>query len=237
MRPFDIVFFDAGETLVHPRPSFAGLFSRICTEQGFEVDAGNITPVTERILVSYSDKQTEGWTFSASDDASREFWLDFYDRTLMELGMTADTGRLARKLYDTFSDPSNFEAYDDVEPALSKLSKQGYRLGIISNFEAWLEVLLGELDLAKHFDPVLISGVVGIEKPHPEIFRMALETAEVEADRAVHIGDSLRSDYHGSMAAGMTAILLDRHDRYSEEDVLRVSDLREVPGLLGSLKG
>jgi putative hydrolase of the HAD superfamily len=232
MRNFDIVFFDAGETLVHPRPTFAGLFSRVCAAHGFEVDPARVTPVTDRILVSFADKQKDGWTFSSNPDASRDFWLGFYQQTLTELGMVINATTLATRLYETFSNPANFEAYEDVEPALVVLKKEGYRLGIISNFEAWLEVLLSDLGLAEHFDPVLISGIVGIEKPHPDIFARALDEAGVEAHRAVHVGDSLTSDVKGAEAIGITAILLDRHDRYGDEGYLRITDLRDIPRLL-----
>ncbi len=43
--------------------------------------------------------------------------------------------RLATRLFDDFTGPSNWEVYSDVEPALAKIKQAGAVLGIISNFD------------------------------------------------------------------------------------------------------
>ena len=237
MRPFEIIFFDAGDTLVHPRPSFSGLFVQVCGEFGLEIDDERVHEVAGAILAGLTDKQRAGWTFSTDPAGSRAFWADFYNSALRALGANGDTTDMATALYDTFSDPANYQAFPDVQPALEALKTEGYELGIISNFEPWLESLLHQLGLHDYFAHITISGVVGVEKPHPRIFELALAQAGVAATDAAHVGDSVPSDVEGALEAGLTPILLDRHDRHLAATVLRVSDLREIPSLLDGAGG
>ncbi len=233
MKAFDIIFFDAGDTLVHPRPSFSGLFVNVCTEHGLEVDGERVPEVAGALLAGLTDKQRQGWTFSSDPAGSKAFWWDFYSTALRNLGADGDTDHLVQALYASFSDPANYQAFPDAVPALDALAAAGYELGIISNFEPWLATLLAELDLMRYFSHLVISGVVGVEKPHPRIFELALSEAGAEASRTCHVGDSLASDVEGARDVGITPILVDRHYRYAAETgILRVEDLREIPSLL-----
>lgn len=57
----------------------------------------------------------------------------------------------------------------------------------------------------------VFSGVVGIEKPDPRIYQLALEKAgNIAPEQALHIGDSMRKDYLPARSIGMQALLLDR---------------------------
>jgi hypothetical protein len=58
-------------------------------------------------------------------------------------------------------------------------------------------------------DFVVDSGVVGVEKPDPRIFRIACERAGVKPAEAVHVGDFYDIDVLGARAAGVHALLLD----------------------------
>ena len=76
-------------------------------------------------------------------------------------------------------------------------------------------------------------------KPHPSIFAAALQLVNVAANEAVMVGDSVRQDVDGALAAGMRAVLL--HRSRGEHDHLRalaargvpvISSLRELPAVL-----
>jgi putative hydrolase of the HAD superfamily len=56
---------------------------------------------------------------------------------------------------------------------------------------------------------IVDSALVGYAKPDPEIFRIALARAGVQAEAAVHVGDMVSWDVDGAMAAGITPIHLD----------------------------
>jgi HAD superfamily hydrolase (TIGR01509 family) len=84
------------------------------------------------------------------------------------------------------------------------------------------------LGLGKYIKHVVISGVVGHSKPHPEIFNIALRRAAVEPQETLHIGDLFEADVVGARSAGIEGILIDREGTQSEVDCPRMSSLAEV---------
>ncbi len=229
----DIIFFDAGETLVHPIPSFLELFSSCCADFGMEVDLALLSDTGRLLMAEVEEKQRQGYTFTNDGDASRRFWLDFYSHLVKAIGY-GDEEDLPRQLYDIFSRRENYGLYDDAMTTLAELRDRGMRLGLISNFEAWLEDLLNDLGLGEYLDVTVISGNEGFEKPHPAIYALALERAGLEAQRALHVGDSPVSDFAGAVEAGMQAVLLDRWGRFQDFQGERIGALAEIPDLLAS---
>jgi putative hydrolase of the HAD superfamily len=231
----EIVFFDAGETILHPHPSFPELFARVCRHNGVDVRTERVRAVQERLaphLVDLGDA-TGVEHPSLSPEGSRIFWSHLYRRLLGELGIADEA--LVGKLYATFSHTSSYKLFDDALPALAELDRLGYRLGLISNFERWLEEMLIELELGNRFDVSVISGVEGREKPDPGIYEAALAKAGVEPGRAVHVGDSPALDVAPASSLGMATILLDRFDRYPQAEGARVRTLTEVPEVVARL--
>jgi len=106
-RQIDFVFFDAGETLVHPLPSFPELFLDVCSQYGLEVDFNVLRTATRSLMAGVEDRQRQGYTFSNETSKSRRFWLDFYGSLVREMGYAGEDGALPRALYDTFSQPSS----------------------------------------------------------------------------------------------------------------------------------
>jgi HAD superfamily hydrolase (TIGR01509 family) len=93
--------------------------------------------------------------------------------------------------------------------SLSILRESGLRLAVISNAEGTIDALLQRLGLRDAFEFVLDSTVVGIAKPDPRIFNLALERLGIPANRAVMVGDSVAADVHGAWSAGISAALID----------------------------
>jgi putative hydrolase of the HAD superfamily len=78
-----------------------------------------------------------------------------------------------------------------------------HRIGIVSNFTGNLRACLDELGLLPFVSTVADSGVIGVEKPHPAIFRAALDALGATADRAWMIGDNPEADLRPAAALGM----------------------------------
>ena len=175
------VFFDAGETLVHPHPTFAELFALVLHREGFDVDPAVVADSTHVISERFEEAVSDMWT--TSPERSRAFWHSVYERLLEHLGVPNPNG-LADDLYAEFTDLSNYALFPDVEDTIARLRAGGLLLGVVSNFEAWLEQLLESLGVAPSFDVRVISGVEGMEKPDPAIFRLALDRAGVRRRRS-----------------------------------------------------
>lgn len=103
----------------------------------------------------------------------------------------------------------SWKLYDDVLPCLDSLD--GYRLAVLSNGDSGQQRRkLERTGIASRFESVVISGDLGVSKPHPDIFGTSLRELGVPAEEAVYVGDDLESDALGAMGVGMRAIWLAR---------------------------
>uniref|UniRef100_UPI0035901E46 haloacid dehalogenase-like hydrolase domain-containing protein 3 isoform X1 n=1 Tax=Myxine glutinosa TaxID=7769 RepID=UPI0035901E46 len=119
--------------------------------------------------------------------------------------------KIADYLYHDMKRPDRWEVFGDVHPALSWCKAQGLRLGVLSNFDDRLNGILSGVGLRSYFDVVLTSDEMGMQKPQPEAFHLALKHTNVQAGQALHIGDDPVTDYLGATESGMAAFLLKRN--------------------------
>lgn len=225
------VLFDAGETILHPAPSFPELFADVLAGFGHTVDEETIRDGLYAIPQRFVQAAERGELWTTSLERSRAFWTSVYDLFLERVGLPTGDG-LQGALYAAFTDVRNYALFDDVRPTLEALSRSGMRLGLVSNFESWLDDLLVHLEIRDAFEVRVISGVEGVEKPDPAIFELALERAGSRAEETVYVGDVPEFDVAPPLALGMGAVLIDRRDRYPAFEGPRVTDLRDLPGHL-----
>lgn len=93
-----------------------------------------------------------------------------------------------------------------------------FKLGVISNFDSRLDVLLRNMKLQQYFDFVLGSYQAGVEKPDKEIFEIAMKASELKdlkPDECLHIGNTPVTDYFGPRKAGWYSLLI--HERPVEK--------------------
>ena len=131
---------------------------------------------------------------------------------------------------------------------LRAVAALGLPMGVVSNSDGSVEGDLRRLgvcyvpDAADGPGPaagvemgvILDSAVVGVAKPDPAIFRIALDALGVPADRAVlHVGDSLRYDVAGALAAGLQPVHMDPYGFCPAPDghphVRSLAELAELP--------
>jgi putative hydrolase of the HAD superfamily len=96
---------------------------------------------------------------------------------------------------------------EGTRESLSRLRAAGLRLGIVSNSDGRVEQALAASGLRGYFDVVIDSGLHGVEKPDPAIFRAALDALGVGPEEALYVGDVYEVDVVGARAAGMEAVL------------------------------
>jgi putative hydrolase of the HAD superfamily len=221
------VFFDVGETLVHVDPSFADLFVTVLAGAGHERSGDQVRDASAHIYARFSEAARDGSMWTTSPERSREFWTSVYERMLGELRVPNDDG-LASTLYREFTRMENYVLFDDVRPAIAALRQAGLLLGVVSNFEAWLEDWFGVHELVETFPVRVISGIEGIEKPDERIFRLALDRAGVDAAASAYVGDNPEFDVDPPAALGMFPVLVDRRDRFPDHAGARVRDLRQL---------
>jgi putative hydrolase of the HAD superfamily len=211
------VFFDVGNTLLFPNRA---RIDAPLTERGVAADAGHLRDLERRIKNQFDSLMAQ----NGSPDLS--FWWMFYTQLLAELGLNDD--RLRDQLVTNIRDSGN---WDRIPPGTRERLRQiaeRYRIAVISNADGRIEDVLRRCGIADCFQSITDSGLVGYEKPHPEIFRAALESLRAKPEESLYVGDVYSVDYLGATGAGMRAMLMDVSGAYADKDVARVESLEEL---------
>ncbi len=112
--------------------------------------------------------------------------------------------------------------------ALEAFKSAGYKLAVVSNAEGQVEADAKRFGLAPFFDVIIDSHVVGVAKPDPRIFQIALERLGVGPDEAKFTGDIYSIDVEGARAAGIEARLIDQRERYNWVEHEKIRHIREL---------
>lgn len=116
--------------------------------------------------------------------------------------------------------------------ALERLKSAGFRLAIVSNADGRVEGDARRLGIAPLFDAIIDSQVVGVAKPDPRIFQIALKRLGVAPDEARYAGDIYSIDMVGAGAAGIEGKLIDAMGYYSWVEHERIRHVGELHLLL-----
>ena len=209
------VFFDVGNTLLHPYPSVSQVVREVLIAEGHVRELDAIDSLMPLVDAFYEDRYREDDTFWTDEGETSEVWVGMYSLLSRRLGIEDEAEHIARRVYDEFGRPDRWRVYADVRPALSRLDARGLRLGVISNWDRRLGGLIRGLDVGAEFATVVSSAEVGLHKPDPRIFELACERVGVEPHEAAHVGDHHYADVIGAEAVGMHAVLLLRHGQRS----------------------
>jgi putative hydrolase of the HAD superfamily len=229
----EAVFFDAGETLLSPNPSWSDIAVDVLGSRGHTLTVEQMRLAWRHVGDHFTDAAEAGVMFSVSHEASKKFWTKLYLDQLEFLGIDDEGAALV--LYETFSNPENYRLFDDTLPAITALKERGVKVGVISNFESWLRDMLARFDLLDLFEVVAISGDLDLEKPDPRIFEWAMREMGTRPDVSLHVGDSPNFDAQPAHDLGMTGVLLDRHGRWTDlqADYPIIQTLGAIPELIG----
>ena len=234
----EVVFLDVGDTLIRAHPSWAAVYQLGLADCGIEVGEKDI----ERALL---EETKSGWwlfedPFEPTEESSYARIKAFDSAVLAKVGH-ADLGdEVFRSIEAAFARRSAWYVYPDVVPALEAMQAAGLRLAVISNFVWGGPELIHALDLAGHFEALVISSRIGFQKPHLAIFEHALQQMRVAPEKALHVGDSYKADVTGARRAGINAALIDRaggdrarlREQHADPDLVVVSDLFELLDVL-----
>ncbi len=217
-----MIFFDLVGTLLYSS-SFCEDFATVCVANGWMRSGRDVAHAREVVF---------------SEEVGRAGCMEsrgFYSSLLRGLGI-GDV-EIVSQLQDVFSDVQRYSLFDDVMPTLTILSQEGHRLGIVSNFEEWIEDVLMQLGIGPFFEVVVASSQVECAKPDCSIFEIALAQAGCGAVDATHIGDSWEHDVIPTRALGLRSVWLRRGnvptaDLAADQFATVISSLSELPPLI-----
>jgi putative hydrolase of the HAD superfamily len=217
------IFFDAAGTLFHLPKSVGEHYSAVARKQGVELSPDTLD---RAFLRAWKQAPIRAAIGEARYDDDKGWWRDLVDLVLADcpdIPRGFDRELFFESAYRHFAQPGVWALYPDVKDVLVQLAPR-FELGVISNFDRRLHLILENLGIAQFFNHVYISSQLGADKPHPEIYRRALAMSGFLAEEAMHVGDDPERDWKGAAEAGLRVFKLDRCR----------NSLRELPKLLAA---
>ena len=222
------ILFDLDGTLVFHQPDSFDIVSDYCRDIGQPLDA----EATRRGRRTRHEYFVDPAIRSELDGLSREeFWHHFNRHLLAAVGVTGDLDRLAREVTARFADVDMvYHCPGNGCEALRGLQERGYRLGLLTNREnvGRFQEILEQFGLQRYFRMVLSAGEVGVSKPHPGIFRAALDRMAASAKESLYVGDNYWADVLGAERAGIRPVLLDPLGLFPEAECTVLERLEEL---------
>jgi len=156
-----------------------------------------------------------------------------FKRTFIELGVHPDVLPVAFEDDYVKLCPTKTNLFPHAHETLQYLHHK-YILHLISNgFKEASTLKIGNTGIGRYFDQVIISEVVGINKPDKAIFEHALNVAGAQKHESIMIGDSLEADVYGALNFGMDAIYFNPFNAPKPDDVpVQVNGLWELMDML-----
>lgn len=226
------IFLDAGNTLLFPQLESivleleaAGFPATV--EQFHEAERRGKRRLDEALWPQIRERRVP----RAADQL---YWKTYLDALMERMEATPeDRARLIDLVVAKFRNIRTWSrVLPETLPTLSRLKTEGYFLAVISNSDGTVEGELQRAGLTEYLEFVIDSAVVGVEKPHPEIFQLALDRAGVEPQQALYVGDTYATDVGGAQLAGLGAVLMDRVGAYPDATCPRITSLSELSGVL-----
>ena len=234
------VFFDLDETLLDDDSGMREAVTRTCTTLGKRYP--QIEPTQLQSI--YLQVSEEWWTSSGNvprasgseNSNGRDIRLEVWSKALEAYGLS--TLHLASEAVDLYSQERrvSYCLFPDAHEVLDALYRR-FALGVITNGppDTQLEKLQ-VAGIAPYLHVFVVSGELGVGKPHSGIFLAALESAHVAPQDALHVGDSLTSDVAGAKSVGMYAVWVNRKRVARPQNALspdlEIDSLRDIIPLL-----
>lgn len=112
---------------------------------------------------------------------------------------------LCRGYWDTVL--ANMEPSPGIVEFCQRLHEKQIRIGVGTDMTAYIQYRkLEELGLSSYIDMIVTSEEAGVEKPHPDFFGLCVEKCGCLAEECAFIGDSVKKDVEGAIAAGLHGI-------------------------------
>ncbi len=232
------ILFDLGDTLLN----FGQVDVRALFEDGarlaYDYLKGLGQPLPEFAKYHRHQLWAIRWNYFISMIRRREFnSMDLMGKLGKRMGHDLNPQQLtelAWKWYEPLGKCATIE--QGTKEMLEKFRDKNIKLGIISNTFVPGEVLdrhLSQVSLIELLPIRVYSCDVSFRKPHPNIFEMALQKAELGPQETIFVGDSIQADIAGSNKAKMISVLKDPLGRHAKSPIKPKHSIRQLAELEG----
>lgn len=216
------VLFDAGGTLVHLDYFF---LHKELRRLGISTTCRAI-----RRAEYAARREVDQRALGLSQDTDEARRHPYFSALLEELAVDeASADQLLRRFETAHRQDNLWRVMMPSTPRiLAELRNRGVRLGVVSNADGRIVSILRDCGIEKFFDVIIDSHHVGVEKPDPRIFHVALAQAKAHAEQTIFVGDIYSIDVLGAQRAGLRPLLIDVLDCYESVQCEKIRHLGEL---------
>jgi 2-haloacid dehalogenase len=184
----------------------------------------------------WRDKQLQYTWLRALQARHADFWQvtgEALDFALETLGL--DDPPLRARLMDLYL---SLDAFPEASAMLHRLKAAGLKTAILSNGSPeMLDAVVKKAGIAELLDAVLSVELVGVYKPHPKVYQLAVDRLAIPAG-AIAFQSSNAWDAHAASAFGMRVVWCNRYgqrpERLPGKPDREIASLAELPALVGA---
>lgn len=237
MKGIKAVLFDLSDTIISYRPDYTSVYLDRLLSLGIErknIDIGSIDNTINEMICFASYQKWRKEVTADTDDLQRRI-----DRALLEkcvnFSMAYNIELEVNKLSSVPIPVQTPYFMDGVCDLIREISEH-YKVGIVSNHIPWMYNFIKHSEIVRYLSCIVISEMVGLEKPDPEILRLAFKELSLRSAECCYIGDQA-TDVVCAKNAGCTSILIKDKDYVFPEycriycEDIRISSINEVRSL------
>jgi FMN phosphatase YigB (HAD superfamily) len=204
------ILFDAANTLIHKPTLWKNLQSVLI--------AKNINVSIEKIKFNH---KIISELIPFPDKTSKEFYQEFNSQLLFSLGIIP-----TQEMLDNIFNNCTYLPWEKFEDT-NEIFNLFLPLGILSNFNSTLNVIIEDLFGHEKFSNIFISEKEKVSKPSLQFFNRVFEKLNFEPQEILYIGDSIKLDMEPALKIGMNVLLIDR-ENYFDNFINRINTLANI---------
>lgn len=224
---YKAIIFDVGDTLLEHYPNQETIYSDRLKKLGFDIDS-DIVKKVKNAISNASNEQISKEQNGEPRMSDENFYILMDRAALSCIESEKDENECLKRLSQIPIPEIELRIIPNTIETLEILKKK-YRLGIVSNHKVWLPEYLKKVGLADFFETIVVSEIVGIEKPDVRIMRLAAENLSLDTESCLYVGDH-PFDVLCAKGAGMDCAWLTEKDSVLPETIPYTEDYR-IKGL------
>jgi putative hydrolase of the HAD superfamily len=196
MKNYDLILFDADETLFDFKKSEKEAFRNTIIEFNMEYDENHHLKIYQLVNTAIWKEFEEGLI------TQEKLKVERFKRLSEMLKVNFDCVLFAKTYMKHLANASFL--YEDSQELIESLHKH-YLLAIVTNgLKDVQDNRIRKSVISKYFKDIIVSEEVGVSKPNPKIFEYVFKsTGHIEKSKILIVGDSLTSDIQGGINFGI----------------------------------
>jgi putative hydrolase of the HAD superfamily len=205
------VLVDAAGCLIRPAEPVGETYARAARAQGVDLPGWRLDDAFARVIARAEPVRYAGTDASGRIERERAYWRAIVRSTFLAADSTVrfpDPDGLFEALFDHFARGAAWTLAAGAREGLSALRARNLRLGVASNFDHRLPMILEEIGIKDVFHSLTIPSGCGRAKPDPGFFAAAVAELGTAPAETVHCGDHPERDLAAARSAGLRALRL-----------------------------